>query len=96
MHTTSDIDPVPATPPVAGSHFIEARDLTRVWGKGIAARIGVRGIDLTIHRGELVAVIGPSGSGKSTLGALLAGIDQPRSGSLVVDGTDVSTAPRRR
>ena len=69
--------------------LVQARDLTRVWGKGHAAQIGVDAISLDIHRGELLAIIGPSGSGKSTLGSLIAGIDVPTSGSLVVDGTRI-------
>ena len=85
MDTTSLLTP-PTAPPAVGSALIEAHDLTRIWGKGHAAQVGITGVDLTINRGELVAVIGPSGSGKSTLGALLAGIDRPTSGSLVVDG----------
>jgi putative ABC transport system ATP-binding protein len=68
---------------------VQARDLTRVWGKGSAAQIGVANVDLDIWRGELVAIVGPSGSGKSTLGALIAGIDQPTSGSLVVNDTRI-------
>ena len=64
----------------------KARDLTRMWGSGDAAQIGISNVDLAIGRGELVAIVGPSGSGKSTLGALIAGIDRPTSGSLVVDG----------
>ncbi len=66
--------------------MVEARDLTRMWGSGDAAQIGISNVDLAIGRGELVAIVGPSGSGKSTLGALIAGIDRPTSGSLVVDG----------
>ena len=76
----------PAAPPPAGAAVVEARDLTRIWGSGDAAQIGIRNVDLAIGRGELVAIVGPSGSGKSTLGALIAGIDRPTSGSLVVDG----------
>jgi len=76
----------PAAPPAAGDALVEARDLTRIWGSGDAAQIGVRNVDLSIGRGELIAVVGPSGSGKSTFGALVAGIDRPTSGSLVVDG----------
>lgn len=76
----------PAAPPPAGDALVEARDLTRIWGSGDAAQVGVRNVDLSIGRGELIAVVGPSGSGKSTFGALVAGIDRPTSGSLVVDG----------
>ena len=64
--------------------MLEARDLTRVWGRGSAAQTAVDGVDLRIDQGELVAIVGPSGSGKSTLGALLAGIDRPTAGSVVV------------
>jgi putative ABC transport system ATP-binding protein len=80
---------VATSPSAAGTALIEAHDLTRIWGKGSAAQVGVAGVDLRIERGEVVAVIGPSGSGKSTLGALLAGIDRPTSGSLVIDGTRI-------
>jgi putative ABC transport system ATP-binding protein len=88
MNTTSVLSRV-TSPGVVAPTLIQARDLTRIWGKGDAAQIGVAGIDLDIGTGELVAVIGPSGSGKSTLGALIAGIDQPTSGSLVVNGTRI-------
>jgi len=72
------------TPPL-----VVATDLTRRWGKGPTAQLGVDRVDLEIGRGELIAVVGPSGSGKSTLGALLAGIDRPTAGSLVVDGVRI-------
>jgi putative ABC transport system ATP-binding protein len=72
------------TPPL-----VVATDLTRRWGKGPTAQLGVDRVDLEIGRGELIAVVGPSGSGKSTLGALLAGIDRPTAGSIVVDGVRI-------
>jgi putative ABC transport system ATP-binding protein len=50
----------------------------------------LRGIDLEIARGEFVAVMGASGSGKSTLLGLLAGLDSPTSGSIQLDGTEIS------
>ena len=68
---------------------MRATDLTRRWGKGATAQLGIDRVDLTIGTGELVAIVGPSGSGKSTLGAILAGIDRPTAGSLVVDDVRV-------
>ncbi len=69
--------------------MLEARDVTRIWGKGQAAQTAVDRVDLTIRRGEVIALVGPSGSGKSTLGGLLAGIDRPTAGSIVVAGTRI-------
>jgi len=89
MNATSVLTRVPSAATTPGSSLVEARDLTRIWGKGAAAQIGVSGVDLDVGAGELVAIIGPSGSGKSTLGALIAGIDKPTSGSLVVNGTRI-------
>ena len=66
--------------------LVRGIDLTRRWGTGPSAQLGIDRVDVEIGRGELVALVGPSGSGKSTLGALLAGIDRPTAGSLVVDG----------
>ncbi len=94
MNTTSIVDTQPdsasvVAPRPVGHPVVRARDLTRVWGKGSAAQIGIANVDLEIRRGELVAIVGPSGSGKSTLGALIAGIDQPSSGSLIVNDTRI-------
>lgn len=69
--------------------LVVAHDITRRWGKGANAQLGVDRVDLEVRHAELVSIVGPSGSGKSTLGALIAGIDRPTSGSLVVDGTRI-------
>ncbi|MEM1332428.1 MAG: ABC transporter ATP-binding protein [Actinomycetota bacterium] len=66
--------------------LVSGRDLTRAWGRGTSATLGLDRVDIDLVAGSLVAIVGPSGSGKSTLGALLAGIDRPTSGSLVIDG----------
>ena len=75
-----------ATTISAARPLVAARDLTRRWGRGSTATLGVDAVDLDIAAGSLVAIVGPSGSGKSTLGALVGGIDRPTSGSLVVGG----------
>ena len=53
----------------------------------------LKGIDFEVHRGEFVAIMGPSGSGKSTLLGLLAGLDTPTSGRIVLDGADITGLP---
>lgn len=89
MNQTPVLDRVPSVPSTKPAALVQARSLTRIWGKGHAAQVGVAEADLDVHRGELVAIIGPSGSGKSTLGSLIAGIDTPTSGSLVVNGNRI-------
>ncbi len=68
---------------------VAARALTRRYGEGSTAVEALRGVDLDVRKGELVAVMGPSGSGKSTLMHLLAGLDQPTSGTVTIAGTDI-------
>lgn len=89
--TTSTLDvrvaSSPNTTSLSPTPVLVARDLTRVWGTGMAAQTAVDRVDLDLYPGETVAVVGPSGSGKSTLGGLIAGIDRPTAGSIVADGT---------
>ena len=81
------------TPRPAGSTgtAVEARRLTRRYGDGETAVDALRGVDLDVKTGELVAVMGPSGSGKSTLMHILAGLDKPTEGTVTIDGTDITT-----
>jgi len=69
---------------------VQARDVVRRYGDGDTAVDALRGVSLDIDRGRLTAVMGPSGSGKSTLMHILAGLDQPTSGEVIVAGVDVT------
>ena len=71
--------------------MIEVRGLTKVYTIGDIEVHALRGVDLTIADGELVAIMGPSGSGKSTLMNILGCLDQPSDGSYLLDGVEVST-----
>jgi putative ABC transport system ATP-binding protein len=73
-------------PLVLDSQILQAEALVRT-----AGRVEIlRGIDLAIPRGQIIAVMGPSGSGKSTLLGLLAGLDTPTSGRVIIDGVDIT------
>jgi putative ABC transport system ATP-binding protein len=70
--------------------MIEASGLTKTLDTG-AHRVEIlRGIDLVVPAGQFVAIMGPSGSGKSTLLGLLAGLDTPTAGRIVLDGVDIT------
>ncbi len=70
--------------------IIEARALTKIIDTGTHRVEILRGVDFEVPAGQFVAIMGASGSGKSTLLGLLAGLDTPTSGSIVVDGTDIT------
>ena len=69
---------------------LEVRQLTRNVSMGTRTLEILRGVSFTVERGEFVAIMGASGSGKSTLLGLLAGLDTPTSGDVVVQGTNIS------
>ena len=76
--------------PLPAHAAVEARGLTRVYGEGTTAVEALRGVDIDVKSGELVAVMGPSGSGKSTLMHILAGLDKPTSGTVMIAGTEIT------
>jgi putative ABC transport system ATP-binding protein len=74
------------SPPIVSAH-----DLRRVYGSGEAAVTALDGVSVDFPVGAFTAIMGPSGSGKSTLMHLLAGLDRPTAGRVVLDGSDLTT-----
>ena len=78
-------------PVQASTTVVKADEVTRRYGAGETAVDALRGVSLEVARGQLTAVMGPSGSGKSTLMHILAGLDRPTSGSVEIDGIEITT-----
>jgi putative ABC transport system ATP-binding protein len=68
---------------------VNAREVKRVYGEGSTAVEALRGVSLDVEGGRLTAVMGPSGSGKSTLMHILAGLDRPTEGEVLIAGTSI-------
>src|ERR687891_204872 len=88
--------PVPrvATEPANLRHMtaiVTANDVRRRYGEGAAAVDALAGVSVSFERGRFGAIMGPSGSGKSTLMHILAGLDRPTSGSVVLDGVEITS-----
>jgi len=69
--------------------ILETKDLRKTYGSGDTEVRALDGVDLTVEKGEFVAVVGTSGSGKSTLLHMLGGLDRPTGGTVTVDGKDI-------
>lgn len=76
--------------------IIELIDVTKVFGQGDAQVQALRGVDLSIRRGEFIAVMGPSGSGKSTCMNIIGCLDTPTSGTYLFDGVDVGALTKEQ
>lgn len=72
---------------------MRAEAIRRVFVSGPERLEVLRGVDLLVHPGEIVAILGPSGSGKSTLLHILGGLDRPTSGRVLLDGVDIFAYP---
>lgn len=75
---------------------VEVRQAAREYRVGQTGVTALRGVDLTLRRGEHLAITGPSGSGKSTLLQLLGGLDRPTAGSVLIGGQDTATMTQRQ
>lgn len=71
--------------------ILQTENLTKIYGDGENAVHALRGINLTVEKGEFTAIVGTSGSGKSTLLHMLGGLDRPTTGKVMVDRKDIFT-----
>src|SRR5437867_2734185 len=82
--------PVGAVAEPAAGPVASATNLIRRYGEGDTAVEALRGVSLDVADGRLTAIMGPSGSGKSTLMHIMAGLDRPTGGSVVLDGVEIT------
>jgi putative ABC transport system ATP-binding protein len=75
--------------------IVSTSELRRVYGEGETAVQALRGVTVALPSGQFAAIMGPSGSGKSTLMHVLAGLDRPTAGSVVVDGAELANLDDR-
>ena len=87
--TTAPLDARPS-PADSTAPAVVARGVTRTYGSGAGSVTALDAVDLDISRGAFTAIMGPSGSGKSTLLHILAGLDVVDSGSILLDGTEIT------
>jgi putative ABC transport system ATP-binding protein len=76
------------------TNALELRQVSKIYGSGPTEVRALRDVDLSVERGELVAIMGPSGSGKSTLLTIAGSLEEPTSGEVLVDGVDLATVSR--
>ena len=79
-----------------GTPLVRASGVSRVFGEGEAAVHALQDVSVAFPAGRFTAIMGPSGSGKSTLMHILAGLDRPTSGSVVLDGTELGELDDKR
>ena len=75
---------------------LRCEQVSKIYGIGEGKVVALEGVDLSVEKGEFVAIIGASGSGKSTLLHMLGGVDRPTSGRILVENTDISTLDEKQ
>ena len=75
--------------------FIEVKNLSKIYQMGEVKIKAIEQVSFSINEGELVVILGPSGAGKTTILNILGGMDSPTSGSIIIDGTDISKYNRK-
>jgi iron(III) transport system ATP-binding protein len=73
------------------NHGVEFKDITKRYGTDTSAAMAVKGITFEIKKGSLTTILGPSGCGKTTTLRMIAGLESPTSGQIIMDGKDVTT-----
>jgi len=96
MSATDAASSSAGTAPGTGRVLVQIRDLAKVYRRGTETIHVFENVNLDIHQGEFLALMGPSGSGKSTLLNVLAGLDHPDRGQVVVDGEEVTRMNARQ
>lgn len=71
--------------------LLTCKNLEKIYGSGDSKTAALNGIDLSVEKGEFVAIVGASGSGKSTLLHIIGSVDKPTQGTVMIEGTDIST-----
>ncbi len=94
--TTRPFSRSPDSGPAASEVLFQARGLTKIYHSGEIEVRALNGVDLDLHHGELVVMLGASGSGKSTLLNLIGGLDRPTHGSILYRGEDLTEADESR
>ena len=74
--------------------ILKTEGLRKTYGTGEAKVEALRGVDLSVNKGEFLSIVGTSGSGKSTLLHMLGGLDRPTDGKVIIDGKDIFSLRR--
>src|SRR6187551_426682 len=86
---TETLDATPP-PPMLAEHTVRTLDVKRMYKIGGEEVHALRGVSISINRGEYISIMGPSGSGKSTLFNMIGGLDKPSSGKVYIDEVDIA------